>query len=391
MVRLITSTLGVLGLVLLTSCNQEEYYQKEYLTPYNGVNIHVVKTPIPTTNGNPTFPNSGSGTTSNPSKPSDPSTTPSPTPSATVIPDPTVTATPVATVTPDPTATATPVPNQKLVIEQFTQNSLTSGRVDILWVIDNSGSMRDNQDNLARNFDVFINDFIVKNIDFKMGVTTTDATSLFNGRQICGEDKLSLTQAQANPTQFIYDFQTCVRVGNQGSSLEKGLHTMNEYFKKYASTFIRPDAYLVVIILTDENDQSSLTVQAYADALKTYKSNAGLIKYYGLVTTVLPVSRSVESIGTRYMQMRDILGGTIADITSDFYQTLTDFGGSIVNLMSSFALSQNPVSNVVVKVNGLQVMTGWTYDTQNRSVKFDDQSIPPEGATITIEYYVEQT
>ncbi len=415
MVRLITSTLGVLGLVLLTSCNQEEYYQKEYLTPYNGVNTSVVKTPIPTTNGNPTLPNTGSGTNSNPSNPSDPSTTPSPTPSATVVPDPTATATPVATVTPDPTATATPVvtvtpvptatpvvtvtpvptttpaPNQKLVSEQFTQNSSTPGKVDILWVIDNSGSMRDNQDNLARNFDVFINDFIVKNIDFKMGVTTTDATYLFNGRQICGEDKLSLTQAQANPTQFIYDFQTCVRVGDQGSSQEKGLHTMNEYFKKYSSTFVRTDAYLVVIILTDENDQSSLTVQAYADALKAYKSNAGLIKYYGLVTTVLPVPRTVESIGTRYMQMRDILGGTIADITSDFYQTLTDFGGSIVNLMSSFALSQNPVSNVVVKVNGQQVMTGWTYDAQNRSVKFDDQSIPSEGATITIEYYVEQT
>ena len=419
MVRLITSTLGVLGLVLLTSCNQEEYYQKEYLTPYNGVNPSVVKTPIPTTNGDPTLPSTSTGTNSNPGNSTDPSATPSATPTGTTTPDPTASSTPVptvtptgtvtpdptttptVTVTPDPTATpvvtvtpvptTTPAPNQKLVSEQFTQNSSTPGKVDILWVIDNSGSMSDNQENLARNFDVFINDFIVKNIDFKMGVTTTDATYLYNGRQICGEDKLSLTQAQANPTQFIYDFQNCVRVGDQGSSQEKGLHTMNEYFKKYASTFVRSDAYLVVIILSDENDQSSLTVQEYANALKAYKANAGLIKYYGLVTTVLPQVRTVESIGTRYMQMRDIMGGTIADITSDFYQTLTDFGGSIVNLMSSFALSQTPVSNVVVKVNGLQVMTGWTYDSQNRSVKFDDQSIPPEGATITIEYYVEQT
>ena len=35
MSKLYTTIVGVLGLVLLISCNKEEYYQKEYLTPYN--------------------------------------------------------------------------------------------------------------------------------------------------------------------------------------------------------------------------------------------------------------------------------------------------------------------------------------------------------------------
>lgn len=445
MVRFITSTLGVLGLVLLTSCNQEEYYAKEYLTPYNGVTPSVKNaTPIP--GGTITIPGTNSGTTTpgsevtptptatpdatvtptatatpdatvtpvptatpvitvtpeptpivivtpTPVPTATPVVTPTPVPTSTpvVTPTPVPTSTPVVTPTPVPTATATPAPGQKLVKDEFTQNSAQAGKVDILWVIDNSGSMADNQNNLAYNFDAFIRDFITKGIDFKMAVTTTDATFNYNGREICGEDKLSLTQAQANQTQFIYDFQNCVRVGDNGSSYEKGLHTMNEYFKKYSSSFLRPDAYLVVIVLSDEEDQSSLSVSTYANALKAYKAQAGLIKYYGLVTTVIPYPRTVESIGNRYMQMRDLVGGTIADITSDFYQTLTDFGGSILNLMTSFALSANPLSSIVVKVNGTTVTSGWTYNSQTRSIQFDDQSIPPEGALITVEYYVEQT
>jgi hypothetical protein len=45
--------------------------------------------------------------------------------------------------------------------------------VDILWVIDNSGSMCEEQRDLAVNFDRFLTAFANENIDFQMGVTTT--------------------------------------------------------------------------------------------------------------------------------------------------------------------------------------------------------------------------
>ncbi|MFN8845821.1 MAG: hypothetical protein ACK5W9_03130, partial [Bdellovibrionales bacterium] len=46
--------------------------------------------------------------------------------------------------------------------------------IDILWVIDNSGSMNSSQTNLASNFGAFIQDFITLNYDFRMAVTTSD-------------------------------------------------------------------------------------------------------------------------------------------------------------------------------------------------------------------------
>jgi hypothetical protein len=52
----------------------------------------------------------------------------------------------------------------------------TAESVDILWVIDNSGSMCQEQKAIAENFDSFIKEFGNQNIDFQMGVTTTHQT-----------------------------------------------------------------------------------------------------------------------------------------------------------------------------------------------------------------------
>jgi hypothetical protein len=48
-----------------------------------------------------------------------------------------------------------------------------AAEVDILWVIDNSGSMCDAQESLRSNFDAFIDEIANRNIDFHIGVTTT--------------------------------------------------------------------------------------------------------------------------------------------------------------------------------------------------------------------------
>src|SRR5690606_5745771 len=50
-----------------------------------------------------------------------------------------------------------------------------NNKLDILWVIDNSGSMAPYQQNLSDNFTAFINNFITLGYDFRMAVITSDA------------------------------------------------------------------------------------------------------------------------------------------------------------------------------------------------------------------------
>ena len=50
----------------------------------------------------------------------------------------------------------------------FQQASGSNDKVDILWVIDNSGSMATSQSNLANNMNSFISEFQSKNLDFPL-------------------------------------------------------------------------------------------------------------------------------------------------------------------------------------------------------------------------------
>ncbi|MBK8202737.1 MAG: hypothetical protein IPK68_10610 [Bdellovibrionales bacterium] len=67
--------------------------------------------------------------------------------------------------------------------EIFFQNSgAVSPKIDLLWVVDNSGSMHSSQVNVANNFSSFISDFSSRGFDYRMAVVATDAyRQLFTG------------------------------------------------------------------------------------------------------------------------------------------------------------------------------------------------------------------
>lgn len=274
------------------------------------------------------------------------------------------------------------------VTENFQQSAEETKKLDIMWVIDDSGSMADEQTALGNNFDSFITQFINKNVDFKMGITTTDtSSSTKKGRMVAGSDtKLTSAAAASNPNQFMEDFKNLVKVGTSGSGYEKGLAATEGFMEKYAQTFVRSDAYLAVVILSDEEDQSSKAVKDYTDFLKSFKANAGLVKIYSIVN-VNDVPTGGNTIGhVRYEEASQRTGGVMANIMDDFANVLLEMGDSIINLLDSFALANEPVNGTLeVFVNGVQT-TNYTYDAGSRSIKFDAGNLPPVGAQVTVKY-----
>ncbi len=345
MTLLCLSTLGILA----TGCQQDEFYQKEFL---EGVGVPG----NPVTDGVPTV---------------DPTPDPNPTPNPTPTPDP----------GPGVCGTGTPTESN----DQFVQNVAQDASVDILWVIDNSGSMGNEQDDLATNFDLFIRDFISKGVDFKMAITTTDGRSGLNGLMIGDTNQLTSAAAAANESQFISNFQNWIRVGTRGSGTEMGLYGAQSFFERYQS-WARPNAYLAVVYVSDEEDFSAGNVAQYTNALRAIKANAGYIKPYSIVTTEL-VGNQWETIGTRYIEHTNNMNGVVADIHRPFYDTLSDFGGSILNLLDTFPLSSTPIDNQIrITLNGQELTSGWTYDPVNRVIRFDPTAIPDAGS-IVIAYY----
>ncbi len=227
-----------------------------------------------------------------------------------------------------------------------------------------------------------------------MAIVTTDGRTAYNGVMINPENTLNSAQAVANETKFISDFENYVQVGVRGSSNETGLKTADSFLSlsQYAS-FLRPEAYLIIVVLSDEEDKSPLTVAQYTEKFQSLKANPGMVKVYSIVNTEA-IDQEVESIdvGRRYMIVSTATGGVISNIHDNFYQILSLMGERIVNLTNSFALSKIPSSadSIVVYVNGNKMVSGWQYDAISHAIKFEANSIPEEGAQITIEYLTVQ-
>jgi len=370
-----------LAMIAAVGCNQEEFYEKEYLTPLKG---EVAENMAPnevfqataandgqsstgnnsgsgSSNGSSTDPNSGSSSGSGVSS-SDGSNSGSNSGPGSQGP------------------TCSPVAG----VDNYTQNVEQIGKVDILWVIDNSGSMANEQDALARNFDGFINGFLDRNVDFRMAITTTDASSSTKDGKLIGR-VLTSADAALNEIAFKEEFKTYVRVGTGGSGVEKGLHTSLSFLNKNGASFLRQEAKLIVVYLSDEEDSSSESINTVVNSLVGHKGVQANVRAHSIVT-VTP-SNSQESIGNRYMAVANQTSGSVNSIHEDFYMTLSQIGDSILTLIENFATSHLPVDgSLSVKVNGVAQTQGWSFDSNNKVVVFDSNHVPTAGAQVELNY-----
>ena len=68
-------------------------------------------------------------------------------------------------------------PNPRVLVPEMKTDVITQiakPEVDVLWVIDNSCSMAEEQTTLVNNFDAFIGYFLDSGLDWHIGVTSTD-------------------------------------------------------------------------------------------------------------------------------------------------------------------------------------------------------------------------
>lgn len=177
-------------------------------------------------------------------------------------------------------------------------------KVDVLYVIDNSPSMYDEQQTLIENFGTFTQEMqaALANVeDYHIGVITTDnyanegffddSTKVVNKSEpLCKFLGGMVVESHAGVcTPFAAGFRyiteqddlaskfACLgEVGEDGDSDERvgdaligALSPANNAPGACNEGFTRPDALLIVVVLTDENDSSDAGVQQWYDAIVT--------------------------------------------------------------------------------------------------------------------------
>lgn len=161
-------------------------------------------------------------------------------------------------------------PLKRLVVKNYTEitaiASLASAKaVDILFVIDNSGSMEEEQAKLQRNFEAFINELVNKDInDYQIGVITTDMADPSQGGRLQGKTVKIINGQTMSKAVVIQNFKENVIVGTTGTSYEKALDAMKVALSpdmigkgKPNEGFLREGATLAIIFVGDEDDCSN--------------------------------------------------------------------------------------------------------------------------------------
>ena len=164
--------------------------------------------------------------------------------------------------------------------------------------------------------------------------------------------------------------------------------------------FLREQAYLTIIVVSDEDDHSPESVDFYVDFLKNLKGYRADDKV-ALHAVVAPenlseCSEGAES-GKRYLAAADALGGLKESIcTDDWAQTLSNLGFATFSLPDQFFLSRKPNPDTIeVTVDGNPVSrddtgaTGWTYNENSNSVDFAKDDVPEGGSVVRIKYEAE--
>ncbi len=299
--------------------------------------------------------------------------------------------------------------------------------VDILWVIDNSGSMSSSQTNLANNFNSFIQDFVTLKYDFHMSTTTTDTwfeiynnNSLYNSRwrtgNRTGSNPTNSGVYVMNPNTSSLDsvFTTNALVGINGNGDERAFSSFKESLSNPANAdFRRSNAFLAMIIISDEDDFSRTDAtfsESYTDPkliptssfvswLDTftgsnstnrhdnYQVNAIYIKDSACLNQL---QNSTQKIAQRYGEIADATGGVKASICDPFNDVLNSIKNKILVASAVFKLDREPQpGSIVVKVNGTvlpESATTWSYDSAANSVRFAQESIPAADDNIQIAY-----
>jgi hypothetical protein len=273
--------------------------------------------------------------------------------------------------------------------DSFVQNA--SRKVDVLFVIDDSCSMFDEQSQLAMSFRDFIDEAEMRSVDFHIGVTTT---TLFPSPGLLVGPVLSPAIPQLDAT-----FAAQVNVGINGSGIEQGLEAMAAALSLAEAgvqpnvELIRSDATLFVVVVSDEEDQSPASTLFYLNELRDASPNgflfAGITGQENGCGNFMPTggSGSGAAPGLRYEDFIDQTNGLSESICADWSMTLSALGSAAFGLTARFDLMRpaDETQPIEVRVNGNVVSPSeWTYDPSDAAVHFDTP--PSEGSMITVEY-----
>lgn len=313
------------------------------------------------------------------------------------------------------------------------------GKVDILFVADNSASMSFEQNKMAERFTDFIQELDRQGVDYRIAVTTTDISSsqnpprainqngaLQDGRlvQMTGgryfiskENTPSLSERISLFTSIIVRqetlqceaflksnlFPTSAQYeANCPSQDERGLYAATLTVTNNYNNFIRTDAHLAIVVLSDEDVRSGIYLQSTQYPQYSLAAQDSIEYLLGAIQSRYPGKKlKVHSIivepssgqsqclieqnsqtngvkgsyGYIYAQASQRTGGIIGNICAHSYTyqllDIADNIGESVYEKQLFCSNPKPIDNVTPLVSFVPVANSNAYQIEGDVIRFN--------------------
>jgi hypothetical protein len=292
-----------------------------------------------------------------------------------------------------------------------------NNEIDILWVVDDSCSMSEEQAALTQGFVSFVDEMEASGTNFHIGLITTSLDySDPNRGQLVGDPPYLTVD-----DDYVGAFQERVIVGTQGSDKEKGLEAVSYALSPLMTLpgspnegFLRDEASLLVVFVSDEEDCSDegalegrLAEDCYLERQLLTNVQQIIRDYWDIkdgdrdrvqVGAIVGLDNGAcedAYPGRRYMDAAALTGGLVGDICSGDWSTiLADLGLTAVGIKTKFRTSYlAKVDTLTVEVDEEEIpqdeTNGWTYDESTWYISFHGDAIPERGQQIVARYTIQ--
>jgi hypothetical protein len=293
--------------------------------------------------------------------------------------------------------------------EEFDQ-ATRRGLADILIVIDNSGSMKEEQANLATKLNELL--VSIKDANWQISIINTSPVVpsgvAINSAAAEGKELCNTTLIKAGDVDAAEKFATAINAGISGNGNEQGIRQAVVGLRCTEKPWVRAGSSLAVLIVSDEDNCSRdgadcgslpwakedyLTKYVETTLQRSVGTNAG---FYGIVAPSKTVCSTAGNAATQYLRLFDYKAngavnyGNICD--KSYSTTLNRISDSIALLLDSQfelkALPDTSTLKISLKLadGTIKAVANSSYTQVGKVITFLPGQEPPAGSKIITEY-----
>ena len=263
----------------------------------------------------------------------------------------------------------------KVVVDSFVQTERLE-ELDVLVVLDTSGSMSDNYDDVGDGMDILRSDIESLTLDYRFGYITMDPTNLsYVGPFDVSSSAIEMLMA---PSMLPM------------TGLEEGFGATYTFFgSEEGSVFRRPEADFLLFLISDEDEQSAISPDLFYDWLHDEFQDVN----HDVVCVINPDDGSEQSswqneIGYKYIELADLYGKDTVDLQSEDWSAWLSDSSYLTQRIDYIKLSEDsPIIESIIVYVDQEAIHNWSYLEETNTVQLG--FIPDYGSIVEVGYNVQ--